>query len=754
MLYLKRLNLRNYCSYEEHSFDFVKPDGSPYKYICFYGPNGIGKCCSGDTYVIVQKKPCDSIQMCQISELFPDNLTEDTWYDANFDIYTGHGHKFKPVKKIYYNGKKPSLALTTSCGFSITGSSDRHQILAVREGEIQFVKLSDLKVDDYIHINRTPLCGNIPISDSIARILGYLIAEGDCHLNRWRFTNYDQEILEDYQECIKEYFSIQAEIKRDHIDVHKKQTDVLSLCGLTKEKSGEKSVPTIILEADDRGIHNFLRAYFEGDGGVEHNIQAVTCCSKSHRLMKQIHLLLLRCGIVSVLSKKNQTYNSAPYLSWRVVIQGENVQKYADKIGFVSTRKNKELHSLLSPSTTHNPNKDILPKELAALIIEEMRQHVDKNGLIFSRIQHKQTWNGLHCLQPSYINTVKNGVSRDKISRCMATTGFKGNDYLYKEVFFDKVVSIEQKNTPLFDLSVDDDHYYWSDGFISHNSTLLEAISMLTANWSGRGDMFIKQSLQKYVRNKDYDPAWQKVIDAGKQKVSKEMLIEGVYDLAGQEHIIQLTQDGYVRNDFAPIHDPDLEDEDKQAIIQSGPWGEDHLKHRQRIAHFMKSDSDLSMHKFQLHHSQKDKYEKIISTIMRYPARVTEPSGFTSDERSYCVDVTIEKKGHKIHFKRMSAGERKICKSFSEIFNTMQALEHPSPGERAMPGWPPLLLIDNVVMHIYYDRHVQMIDCLKEVFEKQQIFATTHSGVLIQRFLSGENDQSTELMIDLEQFNG
>jgi len=357
--------------------------------------------------------------MCQISELFPDNLTEDTWYDANFDIYTGHGHKFKPVKKIYYNGEKPALALATSCGFSITGSSDRHQILAVREGEIQFIKLSDLKIGDYVHINRTPLSGNVPISDSIARILGYLIAEGDCHLNRWRFTNYDQEILEDYQECIMDYFGVQSEIKRDHIDVHKKQTDTLSLCGLTKEKSGEKSVPALILEADDRGIHNFLQAYFEGDGGVEYDIQAVTCCSKSHRLMKQIHLLLLRCGIVSVLSKKNQTYNGSPYLSWRITIQGENVQKYADKIGFISTRKNNELYSLLSSVVVRNPNKDILPKELAAPIIEEIKQHIDKNGLAFSRIQHKQTWNGLHCLQPSYMNAVKNGVSRDKISRCM-----------------------------------------------------------------------------------------------------------------------------------------------------------------------------------------------------------------------------------------------------------------------------------------------------------------------------------------------
>ena len=286
-------------------------------------------------------------------------------------------------------------------------------------------------------------------------------------------------------------------------------------------------------------------------------------------------------------------------------------------------------------------------------------------------------------------------------------------------------------------------------------TTILEAISMLTANWSGRGEAFIRQSLQKYVRNVDYDPTWQRIKDEKKaaESAAKGMMIEGVYVSGGDEYTVQLTENGYIRNDFAPIPPEDLNKEDAIVIIQGGPWGKEHLKYRQRIAHFLRSDSDLSMHKFQLHFAQKDKFEKIISTIMRYPTKVVEPSGFTGDERTYCTDVIIEKKAHKIHFKRMSAGERKICKSFSEIFNSMQALAHPSQGESAMVGWPRLLLLDNVVMHVYYDRHIQMVECLKDIFEQQQIFATTHSGVLIQKHLRGEDNSGEELMTDLEQVN-
>ena len=83
----------------------------------------------------------------------------------------------------------------------------------------------------------------------------------------------------------------------------------------------------------------------------------------------------------------------------------------------------------------------------------------------------------------------------------------------------------------------------------------------------------------------------------------------------------------------------------------------------------------------------------------------------------------------------------------------MRSLECPSTGDEPMPGWPPILALDNCVMHVYYDRHVQMIECLKDVFQKQQIFATTHSGVLIQRFLNSENDSESELMINLEEIN-
>ena len=138
---------------------------------------------------------------------------------------------------------------------------------------------------------------------------------------------------------------------------------------------------------------------------------------------------------------------------------------------------------------------------------------------------------------------------------------------------------------------------------------------------------------------------------------------------------------------------------------------------------------------------------------MGFETCCSDPSGTLSVDFDYCTDFIIKKNNHNIHYKRMSAGEKKIVKSFSELLNIIYDLEHSGKNEISLAGWPRLLLIDNIEMHIYYDRHISMIECMKKYFPLQQIFTTTHSGTLIERFNRNENDQENELMIDIAKIN-
>lgn len=275
--------------------------------------------------------------------------------------------------------------------------------------------------------------------------------------------------------------------------------------------------------------------------------------------------------------------------------------------------------------------------------------------------------------------------------------------------------------------------FFGPNGF--GKTTLLEAISLLTSDQTGRRENMVRSSLSKYIRSNDYDPTY----NALKNNSESEMFLEGIYCDGTSEYVVQLTETGWVRNDFCPISD-DIDD-----TANTGPWGEEHLKYRKRLAHFINCNSDLSLSRFQLHKSCTLEFESIISEIMRFKIECLIQDSFSASISDFCTDVVIHKKNGKVHFKRMSLGEKKICKSFSELLNFMHALKLSS-----MEDWPRLLLMDELENHVYYDRHVSFVDCLKKVFKKQQIFATTHSGVLVPKYKNNDYDKDTECWFDLE----
>lgn len=285
----------------------------------------------------------------------------------------------------------------------------------------------------------------------------------------------------------------------------------------------------------------------------------------------------------------------------------------------------------------------------------------------------------------------------------------------------------------------------------SGKSTILEAISLLTGDHGNRPIALIRNSLIKYVRSEDYDPTYTKLTIL--KNYEPQMLIEGVYVDNSREYIIRLNENGWTRNDFAPICPADSDEQEKNQRLESGPWGEDHLRFRRRICHSITSNSDLSLNRFQIHNDCTKQFKEIIEEITRYKVECLQSDYLgAANNKDYCTDMVLIKKNHRVHYKRMSMGEKKICKSFSEILNLMHALQNYN--EQPMPGWPRILLLDELDAHVYYDRHVRFVDCMKNIFPEQQIFATTHSGILVPNFLQGNYDKDREKWFDLAEING
>ena len=92
----------------------------------------------------------------------------------------------------------------------------------------------------------------------------------------------------------------------------------------------------------------------------------------------------------------------------------------------------------------------------------------------------------------------------------------------------------------------------------------------------------------------------------------------------------------------------------------------------------------------------------------------------------YCTDFIIEKpNGTKVHYKRFSDGEKKIATLVSTLFKRAYK---DSPDKENKD----IILIDNIVQHIYYLRHLKLIEKMEEYFPDKQFIATTHSPVLIE----------------------
>ncbi|MBU4351173.1 hypothetical protein L6250_03430 [Candidatus Parcubacteria bacterium] len=226
-----------------------------------------------------------------------------------------------------------------------------------------------------------------PISPAFARILGYIIAEGCFAKNFVSIANLDKEFLTDLGECLKKIGVLHFFVNKGLMIAERPFVKFLKQIGVSG-KSGEKTVPSFLFNADKKIIANFLVAYFEGDGGVEsHQITAV---SKSKRLISEIAYLLLYFGIIARISKTRKKATNSNWKRkrtyWKISISGQdNLEKFAKNINFISTRKKESLAKTIGKNGNTNvdliPNADMIFKEIYDLFGYQLHNIQDISNL-------------------------------------------------------------------------------------------------------------------------------------------------------------------------------------------------------------------------------------------------------------------------------------------------------------------------------------------------------------------------------------
>ncbi len=456
------------------------------KSVLLLGKPGVGKCITSSSLILTE----NGLQ--PLAALIPDNLDDDQFAPIKTRVFGLQ--EMEAASHAYNGGHAETFKITTRQGFSLEGTRE-HPVLALTEtGELAFRRLDQLRPGDYLAIQRGQQCfgdetclpsfefsrrtnardGKLPVelTEELGRLLGHLIAEGTLSYEGVvGFSNTDPEVQADMAHLTESLFGLRLRRHLSYGEWNGKDFRIfgvkfrrfLSHLGLTQGRAADKRIPPCILTAPKPIVTAFLQALFEGDGSIYGPDARIEISSASRELLSQLHVLLLNYGMVGNLrSKYNAEYDRDYY---HLTLLGENVLRFADEVGFLSTTKRTKLATLLAlkAETPRNPNLDVVPHQSDRL--RALRADVETPSQKFYRFTRSDN------RAPSY------RTLQFILAEARGTADTPAYQTLHELVkanfFFDSVQHIEEGEAYVYDLSVPGSHSFFANGFICHNTTLL-----------------------------------------------------------------------------------------------------------------------------------------------------------------------------------------------------------------------------------------------------------------------------------------
>lgn len=471
----------------------------PLPHMLFNANPGYGKCVRNDTLVLSQNG------MCRIDTF--KKKTNLKSYKINESIY-GIG-KFNKSNLFYLNGISDTIKITSSNGMFIEGTKN-HPILILNNNKLIWKELQNININDTVAIGiGQNIFGNKNIIDKfnftkdskmnnhcydnvkipkvwtpeLARLCGYLIGDGSIGSktnNDLSFVQVNNFILEDFKYCIKKCFgNIHINIIKDKRNLkivtirfgNEKIKKFLKHIGMSMVTSRYKTTPNIMKCSKDI-IINFIKAYGSCDGYLCKNTRYIEFSSSSYNLLHELQIILLNLGIMSSIRNKYiKFYNQTYYM---LKIYGKYVILYLDLIGFMQGKKNiTENNYIFLNKIKSNPNTDVIVGGRNYLVyikklIKQLHQYMARNNI-------------QHCSK---------NISRDKFyliyneiyNQIDCILKDLKNNAISKNLTFDKVKLIENSKSETMDFVIPEEHLFFGNGFINHNTT----IAYLIAKETGR----------------------------------------------------------------------------------------------------------------------------------------------------------------------------------------------------------------------------------------------------------------------------
>lgn len=453
---------------------------------------GLGKCESAGSYILTEKgfKKIDDIiigeKVQSISGLNTVLAKTENPEEDGFEIVTNKGisvkgkigHKillFNPEKVEFYYDNIENL----------TGK----EIIPIRKGPNVW---GNLEIDAKRYIPQSKGRGKafeFSNNNDFYYYLGLLLGDGCTRGNKSAIdiTSEDQETIKFLKDFYKQICSA------SNVGVRPKQetsafTVVLNniifkqfLSNLDfniKAYSYQKNIPDLLLGLKKEYLCNLLSGLFDTDGSVhfsenkKKNSQTITLeyASSSLELIKNVQRILLNIGIIAHFNKKHKGgkfeicgVKCNTQVSYRLSITNyENIKLFSENIGFKLPRK----------------------QSLVDRYLKEKYKPIDYNSNLIPIGNYlKKKYTGWYFKTRGF--KVHKGLSPNRLKYLIENNLLDKEDsqklqYILDGNFsFNTVKSITPVRCRTYDIQVENEECYWSDGIISHNSYIISVLSIL-----------------------------------------------------------------------------------------------------------------------------------------------------------------------------------------------------------------------------------------------------------------------------------
>jgi recombination protein RecA len=531
-----------------------------------YGPESSGKCLTGDTYVWTDRG------LETVTELFARAGMKASCTSRVSDVRdlglraVNERGELEAIAALTHNNRKPVVTIRLASGRQVSATHNHPLRVVSERGFVVWRHAGEIAVGDTVvsgTFGAVEAASGDGISEGIAVLLGYLVAEGTLTSpSKIRFTNKDSDVAEEYVRLVEQHFP-GSEVRcynGQEYDILKPSAlrDVLAHeYGLELVTAHHKTVPYVMRTAGHKAQRAFLSALFEGDGWIDTS-STVGLGTASEQLAREVQLMLYGFGVPATVSSTWREDHQRSY--WSVTINPASAGRFLREIGFRSPRRAGQVERNFRPSA-REPQFENIPH--VSGLVRDLRDDIggDRD---FDRIAGDlfRTDLDLSCSRQRLAKIVAwADLHRDRLSaggravlEHLAGLAAARNTY-------EQVVSVEDGGLqPTFDLMLPVTHSFLANGVLSHNTTVaLHAVANAQAAGGIAAFIDAEHALDPEYAKKlgvDTDALLVSQPDTGEQALEiADMLVRsGALDILVIDSVAALTPRAEIEGEMGDSH--------------------------------------------------------------------------------------------------------------------------------------------------------------------------------------------------------